>query len=365
LICIITCGHNPDDERIYHKQIQTLLGAGYKILYLSKKPVATPFNNKNLVHKTIETSQNLFIKQCFKEIQSAKVQSVHIHEFELLRLAKIIKKRFPLPIIYDVHESNPEMWDEFSSKPYFLKKMINISLSQYEKLNLKFVDKVFTVTPLLTKRYERLGISSEFLPNFPRISEVKNFALCKSPTIIYHGQLSDERGIFSLLKAMKTVQKKHPDVILNLYGSERAPDTIQKFKSQIIKMNLESSVFLHKPVSRSKILKILKQSRVGVIPFRDNPFARAGLPVKLFEYFLCGCAVVATNLPLIRQFGEKAVSLTDAGDYRTIANEVSSLICDDALYAAKSNLGLELIEKKYNWEKYESVFLKNYENLLQ
>ena len=36
MIAIGSCGHNCDDERIYHKQINTLVSNGYKIKYFTK-----------------------------------------------------------------------------------------------------------------------------------------------------------------------------------------------------------------------------------------------------------------------------------------------------------------------------------------
>lgn len=365
MICVLTCGHNPDDERIYQKQIRTLLDAGYKVLYLTKNSTTTPLTDKNLIHKTIQLPLRQFIKSCFNEIKNAEIQSVHIHEFELLSLAKQVKNHLKLPTIYDVHESNIEMWDAFSSKPKLLKKLINFTLWRYEILHLKFVDFVLTVTPNLAERYKKLGVSAKFVPNFPIVSKENSTSKTDSSTIVYHGQISEERGIFELLQAMQLVIKTHPDAVLNCYGSERKAGTINKFKQNIIQMGLGKSVVFHSHVVHSEILEILKNSRIGIIPFRDNQFTRAGLPVKLFEYFLCGCAVVASDLPLVRQFGKTAVSLVEPENFEGMASQITLLLSDQKRYAKQVGNGFELVSDHYNWAKYESKFLQVYADLLK
>ena len=36
MVVIISCHHFPDDERIYHKQIKSLLKDGHRVLYYTR-----------------------------------------------------------------------------------------------------------------------------------------------------------------------------------------------------------------------------------------------------------------------------------------------------------------------------------------
>ena len=50
MIVIASCGHNCDDERIYHQHIKTLLSHQYKIKYYTycyKSYLTTGYNDKN------------------------------------------------------------------------------------------------------------------------------------------------------------------------------------------------------------------------------------------------------------------------------------------------------------------------------
>jgi len=50
MIAVVSSGHKPDDERIYHKEIQSLLKAGYEIQYFTRSNSEISLSKKNLIH---------------------------------------------------------------------------------------------------------------------------------------------------------------------------------------------------------------------------------------------------------------------------------------------------------------------------
>ena len=157
MIAIITCGHRPDDERVYTREIKSLLKAGHKITYFTRWDKESNLSEENLWHRNY-SEKNLSIKDytggILRDFKVSKPKIVHIHEFELLPLAGKAKKLYNSNIIYDVHEANIELWDAFSSKPQGIKQIINKLLDQFEKKYLRYVDVVFTTTPELVERYK-------------------------------------------------------------------------------------------------------------------------------------------------------------------------------------------------------------------
>ena len=51
MIAIISCGHRPDDERIYTREIKSLLKAGHKITYFTRWEKDTNLSEENLWHR--------------------------------------------------------------------------------------------------------------------------------------------------------------------------------------------------------------------------------------------------------------------------------------------------------------------------
>ncbi len=174
MIAVVSCGHRPDDERIYHRQIKSLLKAGYEIQYFTRFDGDMNLSESGLRHSTFPRSENsvrTFAKLVEAELVQTKPDIVHIHEFELLSMARNVKKSAESKILYDVHDTLIAMWDTVSSRKGIIKKLINTGLDYYEKRNLKYVDHVILANPSFEiNRYEKTGLATTVVPNFPLLS---------------------------------------------------------------------------------------------------------------------------------------------------------------------------------------------------
>ena len=129
MIAVVTCGHRPDDERIYEREIKTLLKARHEITYITRWNGDIVLSEENLWHRNYsekDLSIRNYTNGILKDFKVLKPSVVHIHEFELLPLAKKVKKLYNTKIIYDVHEANIELWDAFSSKPVGIKQVMGL-----------------------------------------------------------------------------------------------------------------------------------------------------------------------------------------------------------------------------------------------
>jgi len=366
MIAVVTCGHRPDDERIYEREIKSLLTAGYEITYFTRWKSDIALSKKNLWHRNYsekDLSINEYTKGILKDFKVLKPQVVHIHEFELLPLAKKAKKLFNAKIIYDVHEANIELWDVFSSKPAGVKQVINKSLNQYEKGYLKSVDYIFAVTPELVSRYEKRGVKSVFVPNYP-IAFPRRSKKSDIPTIIYHGQISLERGLEDLIKAVSLIMKKDSSFKVEIYGSERVAGTVDQLNEQINVLNLNNIVKIHSQIPHDEMLKKLSQAHIAVIPFRDHPMFRIAIPVKMFEAMWARCAIIASDLDPIRKYGEGFMEFYPPGDVEALSRSIERLLHNDEERNRMGVTGSKLIQEKYNWQQVEPTLLDIYSKVI-
>lgn len=359
MIAVVTCGHRPDDERIYEREIKTLLKAGYKITYFTRWKGDNYLSEENLWHRNY-SQKNLSIRDytqgILKDFKVIKPTVIHIHEFELLPLAKKVKKLYNTKIVYDVHEANIELWDISSSKPTGIKQVINKSLNLYEKGYLKNVDYVFTTTPELVNRYEKRGVKSIFIPNYP-IDFPRRSKKSVIPTIIYHGQISFERGIEDLINAIPPLMKKELSFKVEIYGSERIPGTIEKFNKYIVDLNLIEIIKIYDQIPHSEILKTLSKAHIAVIPFRDYPMFQIAIPVKMFEAMWARCAIISSDLDSIREYGEGFIELYPPGDVEALSRSIERLLLNSEELKRMGNEGSKLIKEKYNWKNVEPTLL--------
>jgi glycosyltransferase involved in cell wall biosynthesis len=109
-----------------------------------------------------------------------------------------------------------------------------------------------------------------------------------SPTYLYVGRLSSEKGLNDLLDAFKSVHQKLPAAILNLVG---AGSLKGKLIERVKELGLESSVIFMGPMGMDAIGKLFVQSTALVLPSHSEPW---GLVVN--EALSYGCPVVVSDI---------------------------------------------------------------------
>ncbi len=365
MIAIVTFGHRPDDERIFGREIRTLLKARYEITYFTRWTGEINLSEDNLWHRNY-SQKNISIQDysqgILKDLKVLKPSVVHIHEFELLPLAKKIKKLYSTKIVYDVHEANIELWDAHSSKPNAIKKIINASLNKYEKSHLKSVDYVFTVTTGLVDRYNKWGVKSVLIPNYP-ISFPRRSTKSSVQTIVYHGQIALERGVEDLINAIPPLIMKGLSFKVEIYGTERVLGTINRLIDMIAELNLKNTVNIYSQLPHIEMLRVLSKAHIAVIPFRDYPMFQMAIPVKMFEAMWAQCGIVASDMNSIREHGESIVEFYPSGNVEALSQALGKLLLNEKERKRRGALGAKLIKDKYNWKKIEPTLLEVYQRI--
>jgi glycosyltransferase involved in cell wall biosynthesis len=89
-------------------------------------------------------------------------------------------------------------------------------------------------------------------------------------------------------------------------------------------------------VTHEDVPALLRAFDVCVMPFPNTPHYRTDMsPLKMFEYMAAGRAIVATDLPSVREVltdGEDAL-LATPGSPKELANAIDRLIADPGLRA--------------------------------
>ena len=306
MVVVISCSHFSDDERIYHKEIKTILEEGYFVKYFTFSESIIDINDKNIIHinyNKSEYSLRDYLKLVEDELMNDPPKVIHIHEPELFPLAIKLKKRFNTKIIYDVHEDYPSMIDTFSRLSNPLR---NIKI-RYWKLKerhfLKYVDEIFIASPgVANSGFVDQGFSPILLENYPLKKYIKkiNINSKKKNSLIYHGNIAPERGISELIKSLSIVTKEVPDIILSIYGGFRTRSYRKELIKLVNSLNLDNHITFYKHIEHGDIWRQLRGSLIGVIPFNDNPLTRINTPTKLFEYMAAGCHIISVSYTHLR-----------------------------------------------------------------
>ena len=115
--------------------------------------------------------------------------------------------------------------------------------------------------------------------------------------LMYHGLLSQERGLGELVKAIGIVHQQRADVTLLLLG--KGPDE-SSLKELVKSSGLKDAVIFHKAVPYSDVPQFIAAADIGLVPLPDHPQWRYQNPTKLLEYLAMAKPVIITDIPAHR-----------------------------------------------------------------
>ena len=366
MIAIVSSSHYPDDERIYQKQICSLMNLGKQILYITKSNSTINLSRKRLTHVNFDsnlTVEKFIIKTTNDILKREKISYLQIHETELLPLLKIVKNFLHnVFTIYDVHENMDALYRTFSQRHFIIKELAIMKRNLIEMKHLKFVDQIILANPIIKDlKYEKFKASMIVLENFvEKRYIIKEKKLSIKPNLIYHGHLGPERGIEHLVKAMNIIVKKFKGTKLSLLGSFRTGVYETKIRKLISDLTLENNIHIISQVPYSLVWGILKKHTIGIIPFNKNPLTESCVPTKLFEMMASLNHIVVSDLAPIRYFVNDSVFWSKPGDHKSLARAIESAITSLG-DNRKTDKNLSLVETKYNWD----IIKNNYLNIFR
>ena len=115
----------------------------------------------------------------------------------------------------------------------------------------------------------------------------KESSSCESHKAICVGRLNEQKGYEYLIDAWAIVSKRHPDWILNVYGSGEIKEKLQ---SQIDERGITETLVMNEPTPQ--ILEKYLESSLYIMSSRFE-----GFPMVLLEAMSCGLPCVSFDCP--------------------------------------------------------------------
>lgn len=122
------------------------------------------------------------------------------------------------------------------------------------------------------------------------------------PALLYVGKYSAAKGVPCLLDAFERLAAQRPSLVLHVAGSGAGAEA-DAIRARMDRM--APAVVQHGQIGQAELAELARRTTVCVLPSFYE-----GLPLVLVEAFACGCRLVATDLPGIRD--ELAPRLGDA-----------------------------------------------------
>lgn len=386
-ILMVVYSYFPQDVRP-RREAEALINAGYTVdIICLRLPDQTKFENiygvntyrvnisksKSSRRKYILLYASFFIRSFFllnRLFLINRYAVIHVHNMpDFLVFLSVIPKLFGSKVILDLHDPTPEMLiTKFAEeRDSWLIKM----LKWQEKASIKFAHKIITTNKSFVDKFISRGCPPDkinIVMNSPQDSIFSKFETTSKANsheskfiVMYHGIIITRYGFEELLNAVNLLRTKIPGLELRIYGTG---EDMPIFLELVKKLNLDNIVKYFGQVSIEKIVEIIPECNVGIIPNRLTPFTRINFPTRIFEYLYMKKPVVVPRTGGINDyFDEGSIFYFNAGDAENLANVIFNIYSDTGKTKEVINKGYEIYHK-HRWEIQSKNLIKIYKDIL-
>jgi glycosyltransferase involved in cell wall biosynthesis len=260
------------------------------------------------------------------------------------------------PFVYESHGYAPDVSAELhellsTARPAGPRKLKR--LESRERLVWREAAGYVTITrslaDLLTDRFGRRE-NLAVVPDGVRLGGERSFAPARVLNVVgYAGHLYAWKGVHVLLEALARL----PDVRgVIIGGHEQEPD-LARARDRAQQLGLTSRVEFSGLVPPTAVATHLERAGILVLPnLATTMSTRFTSPLKLFEYMAAGRAIVASDLPAIREVlqHERNALLVPAGDAVALADTIQRLLADPSLAHRLAQAAFEDVEA-FGWDR--------------
>lgn len=148
--------------------------------------------------------------------------------------------------------------------------------------------------------------------------------------LLFVGRLVEKKGLVHLIDALPMVLEQHPGTTLEVVGF--GPE-LERCKKQVESLGLQEKVRFLGAMSQEALPDMYRRCSMLVTPFvQAGSGDQEGLGLVMVEALGCGCPVVTTRLPAIRELqeGQWPRYLAEPGDPNSLAREINALLDNPA-----------------------------------
>jgi glycosyltransferase involved in cell wall biosynthesis len=367
-VCVLTTVHAMYDNRIYHKQVKSLVKGGYTISLIAQSEYDEPVLNqdgvkiiplpkaKNRLHRIFCLTLLALIKAI-----SVKAKVYHFHDPELIP-AGLLLKLFRRHVIYDIHE------DYFTSilQKNYLPKPLRVLIAGVYGLFELMTTKAFQLI-LAEKYYSKKYPTGIKVLNYPQkslFSFSSGHIKGDKPRLLYTGVVDEDRGALIHASILNYID----DIELYIIGrcrhqlAEKIYNIVEKKKERLI------IIGAGRHVSFKEIMDyyLMKQWTAGLAIFPPTEHYMNKELTKIFEYMAAGIPVICSKFPVWSSIieGENVGLTVNPQDMKEISTAIHYLHANEEVRLQMGQKGRLAVETKYNWENEELKLLKLYRGLM-
>lgn len=375
------------DPRV-RREAEVLVEAGHRVVFLASRQSGEPNREtisgvdvvKTLGLKNRRTSIGvymldyaIFFLMIFLHLlrHPRRYRLIHINNMpDFLVLATWLPRLLGTPVIHDVHDLMPELFQEkFRSGE---KRWIVGALKLQERWAGRFASAVLTVEERLKDILSERGIPREKVHVLMNLPDEKIFVPRKQAApkpvdapfvMVYHGTLARRLGLDIAIEAVARAKAAIPRLELRIIGAGEEREKLIALRDEL---GLQADVtFSDGFVPVEQIPALIDDADVGLIPLRISSGTDIMLPTKLLEYVSLGipCIVPRTGT-IARYFDDQMVEFFEAENPESLAGAIVALYRDPARRSRLAREATARFGRTYSWQQHKKVYTELVSRLL-
>lgn len=300
-------------------------------------------------------------------------QIIHAHSpvlvgFPALRIARMLE----IPFVYEVRD----LWENASADRgrFAVNSLPYRAARALETYVLRRADAVFTIGEnLRAELASRTSVTVHvapngvdvlsFVPEQPRPEWLSRWNANHAPLIAYVGSFQPYEGLDVLLRALPTVRTRVPEIRLIVAGDGPERASLETLAQQL---GVSENVFFSGRVPHSQVREIYSVADLLIYPRIDTLTTRLTTPLKPLEAMSAGKAVLASNLPALRELVSDGDTgcLFESGNSEALASCVIQLLADPIRRAALGKAAQLAVQRK-TWRSSVEGYIPVYREILR
>jgi glycosyltransferase involved in cell wall biosynthesis len=322
---------------------------GLDFIYIVRKKLNRP--SIKLIHlASIMNSVVFYIMVIFKIISTKKVDYYYTRDHNLAQVLLVFTPWIKSRLFVEMH---------------------SLSLTKKKKYRqvriLKKVAGIITMTYKMRDELIDLGVSEDKILAEHDAVDIKQFSLDKTREeardrlgmssnkniLLFIGKFhtkGQEKGIPEIIRATSILCKEFSNIKVFIVGGPM--DRVYKYEQLILQLNIPNNIinfFDKRPVQDIPLW--LKSADILLMPHPySNFYENYVSPLKMFEYMASGRAIIASDLPSIKEVltHKESALLSPPGDFESIA-ENAKILLSDKVFANSIACNALIKVADYSW----------------
>lgn len=359
-VCHMTSAHRPEDVRIFHKECVSLAKAGYEV-YLVERGESYEKNGVHIVGVGEIPDSRIKrmtegTRMVYEKALSLDCDVYHFHDPELLPYGLKLKRQGK-KVVFDCHENTADAILEKQYLPRGMRSLVHTLYVRYQNYVCRRLDAIVTVTPSLTRAFQKVHPSVWEVRNYPILEERGTEQNCREKTIVFAGGISEQWNHHILLKAMERV----PEYRYCLCGSAG-----EAYLQKLREMPAWDRVDYLGKIPHEEVAELMSKAYLGVAllsPGRNTDGHNGTMGnTKIFEEMMAGLPVICTDFVLWKEFVERydcGVCLNPS-NIDEIVNALQYLLDNPDRAEEMGQNGAIAVKQEFQWKEAALVLLKLY-----